>query len=118
MSFKGKVKKSSSNSRFIPTSSNLQTKSRLRNDSPAQFSARKSSTPNVQAREKLTKYGHNLSNIALSYNQPSIDSKLTIGQPRDKSEQEADKVAAQLVDQIKSPSQTAHKQENSSKAHA
>lgn len=111
MRFNRKVEKSSSNSSFISTSSNLQTKSRLRDNSPEKLSDRKIPTPNLQAREKLTKYGHNLHKIAISHHQTSMQTKLTIGQPRDKYEQEGDKVAAQLVNQINSPSQIAQKRE-------
>jgi dienelactone hydrolase len=59
--------------------------------------------------ETVASFGHNLSNISLSA--PSTQSsgipiqpKLTIGQSGDKYEQEADRVAAQVVNKINSPS--------------
>ncbi|MDJ0632273.1 MAG: DUF4157 domain-containing protein [Xenococcaceae cyanobacterium MO_188.B29] len=107
MSFDYKVEKPLLNSSLISTSSNLQTKSRLRDNSPEKLSDSKLSTPNLQARAKLTQYGHNLSKIAISYHQPSIQTKLTIGQPGDKYEQEADKVS----DQVMNMSQPVQRQE-------
>ena len=65
MSFDYKVEKPLLNSSLISTSSNLQTKSRSKDNSPNS----KSSTPNLQTRAKLTKYEHSFGNIALSYNQ-------------------------------------------------
>jgi hypothetical protein len=106
MSFDYKVEKPL-NSSLISTSSLLQTKSRLRDNSPKKFSDSKLPTPNLQTRAKLTQYGHNLSNIAVSYRQPSIQTKLTIGQPGDKYEQEADKVS----DQVMNMSQPVQRQE-------
>jgi hypothetical protein len=96
MSFDYKVEKPL-NSSLISTSSNLQTKSRLRDNSPEKFSDSKLPTPNLQTSKKLTDYGHNLNNIAVSYRQASIQTKLTIGQPGDKYEQEADKVSDQVM---------------------
>ncbi len=106
MSFDYKVEKPLLNSSLISTSSNLQTKSRSKDNSPDS----KLPTPNIQAREKLTKYGHNLNNIALSYHSASIQTKLTIGKPGDKYEQEADKVS----DQVMNMPQPIQRQENGS----
>ena len=103
MSFDYKVEKPLLNSSLISTSSNLQTKSRSKDNSPG----RKSPTPNLQTRAKLTKYGHNLNNIAVSYHQATVQTKLTIGKPGDKYEQEADKVS----DQVMNMSQPVQRQE-------
>ena len=108
MSFDYKVEKPLLNSSLISTSSNLQTKSRLQDNSPEKFSDSKLSTPNLQTRAKLTQYGHNLSKIAISSHQASIQAKLTIGKPGDKYEQEADKVS----DQVMNMSQPLQRQEN------
>ena len=107
MSFDYKVEKPLLNSSLISTSSNLQTKSRSKHNSPEKFSDSKLPTPNIQARKKLTKYGHNLNNIAISYPQALIQTKLTIGKPGDKYEQEADKVS----DQVMNISQPVQRQE-------
>ena len=109
MSFDYKVEKPSLNSSLISTSSNLQAKSRCQDNSSQKLSNNKLATPNLQTRAKLTKYGHNLSKIAISYHQASIQTKLTIGQPGDKYEQEADKVS----DQVMNMSQSVQRQENS-----
>ncbi|MDJ0647866.1 MAG: DUF4157 domain-containing protein, partial [Xenococcaceae cyanobacterium MO_188.B19] len=93
MSFDYKAEKPLVNSSLIFTSSNLQPKSRTKDNS----SNSKISTPNLQTRAKLTKYGHTLSNIAPSYHQAKVQTKLTIGKPGDKYEQEADKVSDQVI---------------------
>ena len=93
MSFDYKVEKPLLNSNLISTSSNLQTKSRSQDNS----SDTKSFTPNLQTRAKLTQYGHNLSNITVSYHQATVQTKLTIGKPGDKYEQEADKVSDRVM---------------------
>ena len=108
MSFDYKVEKPFFNSSLISTASNLQTKSRLQDNSPAKLSSTKVTTPQLQTRAKLAQYGHNLNNIAVSYRQPSVQTKLTIGQPGDKYEQEADKVS----DQVMNMSQPVQRQEN------
>ena len=103
MSFDYKVEKPLISSSLISTHSSLQPKSPSKDNSPN----RKLPNTNIQAREKLTKYGHNLNNIALSYNSASIQTKLTIGKPGDKYEQEADKVS----DQVMNMSQPVQRQE-------
>ena len=108
MSFDYKVEKPSLNSSLISTSSNLQTKSRSQDNSAEKFSNSKLSTPNIQARKRLTQYGHNLSKIAISYHSASVQTKLTIGKPGDKYEQEADRVS----DQVMNMSQPVQRQEN------
>ncbi len=103
MSFDYKVEKPLISSSLISTHSSLQPKSPSKDNSPDS----KLPTPNIQTREKLTKYGHNLNNISLSYNSASIQTKLTIGKPGDKYEQEADKVS----DQVMNMSQSVQRQE-------
>ena len=54
-------------------------------------------SPNIQKQsQKSSKIGHSFGRIA-------IQPKLTIGEPGDKYEQEADNVAAQVVQKINSP---------------
>jgi hypothetical protein len=68
-------------------------------------------------REKQETRGHDyLHNISFENsnsrsNLYSVQPKLTIGQPNDKYEQEADQVASQVVNNINNPSQVAQKQE-------
>ncbi len=66
----------------------------------------------IQRREKASRFGHNIANIPISsshqrgsalQSKSAIQAKLTIGQPGDKYEQEADSVAAKVVNQINSP---------------
>ena len=68
----------------------------------------------VQKREKASQFGHNIANISVSspHRQNStaqsklpIQAKLTIGEPGDKYEREADSVAAEVVNRINSPQQ-------------
>lgn len=55
-------------------------------------------SPNIQKRSQQAKgFGHSFGDIA-------VQPKLTIGQPGDKYEQEADQVAAQVVQRINEPS--------------
>lgn len=64
-----------------------------------------------QQKEHSSQFGHNLTKIALkrpdsvslAQMQPLIQPKLTIGQPGDKYEQEADRVAASVVNQMNIP---------------
>src|SRR5919199_4803078 len=60
------------------------------------------STPDIQTQlEQARHFGYDLSNISMSAPNPvTIQPKLTIGQPGDKYEQEADQVASQVVNQI------------------
>ncbi|MEH2277910.1 MAG: hypothetical protein V7K40_24780 [Nostoc sp.] len=57
--------------------------------------------------EYASRFGHNFANIPISRpdapSQPLVQTKLTIGEPGDKYEQEADRVAAQVVNQIHAP---------------
>ncbi|WP_341527209.1 DUF4157 domain-containing protein [Nostoc sp. UHCC 0302] len=57
--------------------------------------------------EHASSFGHNFANIPISRpdaaSQPVVQTKLTIGEPGDKYEQEADRVAAQVVNQINAP---------------
>lgn len=56
--------------------------------------------------ENASSFGHSLTKIALKRpgtTPPPIQTKLTIGQPGDKYEQEADRVASQVVNQINAP---------------
>jgi hypothetical protein len=63
------------------------------------------STPDIQTQlEQARHFGYDLSNISMSAPNPvTIQPKLTIGQPGDKYEQEADQVASQVVNQINTP---------------
>lgn len=60
-----------------------------------------------QGKRHSSQFGHNLTKIALkradSVSLASIQPKLTIGQPGDKYEQEADRVAASVVNQMNPP---------------
>ena len=108
MSFDYKAEKPLLNSSFTHTSSSLQQKSRSPDNSPQKNSNNKLLSPNLESRQKLTQYGHNLSNIAVSYDRGSIQTKLTIGQPGDKYEREADRVS----DRVMNMSQPVQRQEN------
>lgn len=61
----------------------------------------------IQAQlEHSQRFGHHLANFATSehdFTAPTIQPKLTIGAPGDKYEQEADRVAGQVVQQLHSP---------------
>ncbi|MFB8788168.1 MAG: DUF4157 domain-containing protein [Potamolinea sp.] len=64
--------------------------------------------PDLQAQQEKPKgLGHSLANISITNRNGAgrlpIQTKLTIGQPGDKYEQEADRVAAKVVNQINSP---------------
>jgi hypothetical protein len=70
----------------------------------------------AQRVERASRFGHNFANIAINSPDSSelapIQAKLTIGQPGDKYEQEADAVAHQVVNQINQPqSQTIQREE-------
>ena len=97
MSFDFKGEKPLLNSSLVSTSSNLQRKSRFSGKSAEKLADSLTTTPNFQARAKLSQQGHNLSNIAVSYRSAPIQTKLTIGQPGDKYEQEADHVSEQVM---------------------
>jgi hypothetical protein len=70
---------------------------------PAQPETSQQETPDLQTQlENAQRFGHSFSKISAS--RPSIiQPKLTIGTPGDKYEQEADRVAAQVVQQINAP---------------
>lgn len=58
----------------------------------------------VQKRETASQFGHNIADISVSSpHRSAIQAKLTIGEPGDKYEQEADSVAAEVVNRINSP---------------
>ncbi len=73
---------------------------------PKQASTPKQEMPDLQAQlEQVKLSGYNAANVptlAPSSATP-IQAKLTIGEPNDKYEQEADQVASQVVNQINSP---------------
>jgi Domain of unknown function (DUF4157) len=68
----------------------------------------------VQAQlEHAQRYGHSLAKMSLSPRQPTppmIQPKLTIGAPGDKYEQEADRMAQQVVQQLNAPQSTKSEQ--------
>ena len=94
MSFHEKQSKPLSNTPIAMTS-NLQ-KSQLR-DSRVKNIDSQSPANSIQSKQKLTQYGHDLGKVPVSYRSTSIQTKLTIGQPGDKYEREADKVAAKVM---------------------
>lgn len=57
--------------------------------------------------EHAARFGHNFANISISRpdapSQQALQTKLTIGEPGDQYEQEADRVASQVVNQINAP---------------
>lgn len=81
---------------------------------PRPFAPQAESVPtleDVQSQlEHTQRFGHHLSNFAASQPEPpppGIQPKLTIGAPGDKYEQEADRVAQQVVQQIQMPKPSA-----------
>lgn len=70
------------------------TSSNLKQQSPE---TKTSASDQLQTQPKQSSIGHNLSNIAISGSQAGVQPKLTIGQPGDKYEQEADNVAEQVM---------------------
>lgn len=73
---------------------------------PVNSSNTQQSTPSIQTKTKRAgNIGHNFGNLAV------IQPKLTIGEPGDKYEQEADNVAAQVVQRINTPESVSRKQE-------
>ncbi|HBL15024.1 MAG TPA: hypothetical protein DD379_27240, partial [Cyanobacteria bacterium UBA11162] len=73
---------------------------------PHQASSQQQEMPDLQTQlESAERLGYNAANIPVSAPTiaPPIQAKLTIGQPNDQYEQEADSVAAQVVEQINSP---------------
>jgi hypothetical protein len=86
-----------------PTQSSLQTRS-FEAQGQKEATLEQQSDLEIQL-HPVQQSGHTLNKISLSpaAETPSIQSKLTIGQPGDPYEQEADRVAAQVVQQINSP---------------
>jgi hypothetical protein len=87
----------------LPTTNVLQTRPF---GTPKQASTPKQEMPELQAKLKQAEsFGYNAANIPTvpSSNATPIQAKLTIGEPNDKYEQEADQVADQVVNQINSP---------------
>ncbi|EDX74444.1 hypothetical protein MC7420_3968 [Coleofasciculus chthonoplastes PCC 7420] len=87
----------------LPTTNVLQTRPF---GTPKQASSPKQEMPDLQAQLKQAEsFGYNAANIPTvpSSNATPIQAKLTIGEPNDKYEQEADQVASQVVNQINSP---------------
>ena len=73
---------------------------------PAQPETSQSETPDLQTQlETAQRFGHSFSKISASKT-AIIQPKLTIGAPGDKYEQEADRVAVQVVQQIQAPAPT------------
>ena len=76
--------------------------------SPIQTSSEsEAQPPTPESLEKAQSFGYNWSSIPLFAPEPEpaapIQAKLTIGEPGDSYEQEADRVAAQVVDKINTP---------------
>ncbi|WP_446375174.1 eCIS core domain-containing protein [Coleofasciculus sp. E2-BRE-01] len=87
----------------LPTTNVLQTRPF---GTPKQASSPKQEMPDLQAKLKQAEsFGYNAANIPTvpSSSATPIQAKLTIGEPNDKYEQEADQVASQVVNQINSP---------------
>ena len=70
------------------------TSSELEQQSPE---TEKPTSGKLQTQLEQSPVGHNLGNIAISSSQAGVQPKLTIGQPGDKYEQEADNVAEQVM---------------------
>ncbi|HAG85149.1 MAG TPA: hypothetical protein DCL61_29370 [Cyanobacteria bacterium UBA12227] len=73
---------------------------------PHQVSSEQQEMPDLQTQlESAERLGYNAANIPVSAPTiaPPIQAKLAIGQPNDQYEQEADSVAAKVVEQINSP---------------
>ncbi|HBL57673.1 MAG TPA: hypothetical protein DDZ80_03720, partial [Cyanobacteria bacterium UBA8803] len=74
--------------------------------SPNPASSEQQEMPDIQTQlEQAQRFGYNAANIPVfaPSTAPPIQAKLTIGQVGDKYEQEADQVAAQVVNQIHAP---------------
>jgi hypothetical protein len=87
----------------LPTTNVLQTRPF---GTSQQASSPKQEMPDLQAQLKEAEnFGYNAANIPTlgPSNATPIQAKLTIGEPNDKYEQEADQVASQVVNQINSP---------------
>ncbi|MFE1745865.1 DUF4157 domain-containing protein [Coleofasciculus sp. H7-2] len=96
--------KAPQNSTFLPVNSQFQ---------PRPFAVQAKphhETPDLQAQlESAQRFGHNFANISIQSpdipipTPPPIQRKLTIGEPGDKYEQEADKTAAEVVQRLHAP---------------
>ncbi|MFB8788164.1 MAG: DUF4157 domain-containing protein [Potamolinea sp.] len=98
-------KQASSQSTFTPVTNPFQPRPFA---PPTEISPQQQETPDLQAKEEKPQgFGYNLAKISITnrngVGQLPIQTKLTIGQPGDKYEQEADRVAAQVVNQINAP---------------
>jgi len=96
-------KKTSSKSTSTPVTNQFQSRPFA---PPTEASAQQQ--PDLQAQQEKPKgFGHSLANISITnrngVGQLPIQTKLTIGKAGDKYEQEADRVASQVVNQINSP---------------
>lgn len=96
-------KKSSSKSKSTPVTNQFQSRPFA---PPTEVSPQQQ--PDLQTQQEKPKtFGHSLANFSITNRhaagQLPIQTKLTIGQPGDKYEQEADRVASQVVNQINSP---------------
>lgn len=104
-------KKASSISQLTPATNQFQSRPFT---PPTEASPQQQQTPNLQTQqENVERLGHNFANIPIfapNPISPPIQPKLTIGQPGDRYEQEADAVARQVVSQINAP-QTVQREE-------
>lgn len=77
------------------------------------FAPQVKSPANLQTKsDRASRFGHSFANLAVSSpTTPVIQPKLTIGQPGDKYEQEADRVAADVVQRINQPRAVSPKQQ-------
>ncbi len=96
-------KKAPQNSTSVPVNSQFQPR-----PFPVQEKPQTHETPDLQAQlESAQRFGHNFANISISApnssTPPPIQPKLTIGEPGDKYEQEADKTAAEVVQRLHAP---------------
>ncbi|MBD1894181.1 DUF4157 domain-containing protein [Coleofasciculus sp. FACHB-129] len=95
--------KAPQNSTFVPVNNQFQPR-----PFPVQEKPQTHETPDLQAQlESAQRFGHNFANISISApnssTPPPIQPKLTIGEPGDKYEQEADKTAAEVVQRLHAP---------------
>ena len=100
-------KKLPSQSTYIPVQNLYQTRSFGIQQKPSHPSSQQGNVNLDEQSEQSQHLGHNLLNIPVNAPgtepPPPIQTKLTIGQPGDKYEQEADQVASEVVQQINSP---------------
>lgn len=96
MSFSSKIEKPLQSFSPISPSLTLQRKS-FAIEQHQQKGEETSSTPLLSQRDKAARVGHHLSQIEISPSAATVQTKLTIGQPGDRYEQEADQVAQQVM---------------------